>query len=200
MRYQYAQLKRCLVTARKPLRVLPLLCCLGLVACSAVAHDAKQLQRGRPALPIATSTASAAQGVLVHLVVKNQDAHIVHGQVTLYVTLAITNARTVPIGLLPTCIVYSLQDMKGNLVWGGAGPCPGVVNVDLVEIMPGHTYDPGRVIPLYLNDQPGYPDLQPGEYVLAASYIRWNEGTVSPDGQITGKQGYACGQSLVLLS
>jgi hypothetical protein len=164
---------------------------VGLAACSSV----QKTSRSTPVPTVALSP-TPDQNVFVHLVVQRQTGRIASGTFTLYVTLTLANARSAPIGLLGSCIVFSLWNTGEFPLWNSAPPCL-VDNYDFAEVRPGQTYAIEKTAPLYIIVPKG---LEAGTYVLLAQFIRWHEGHNVPGTPIAGAQGDASGQASVELS
>ena len=132
----------------------------------------------------------------MHLMVERQTGHLASGNITLYVTLTLTNARSAQIGLLSSCFNFSLLDQQGDLLWGSGNPCI-LSNYDVADVPPGHTYTIEKDTPLVITVSKG---LEAGTYVLGVRYFRWHEGPNVPGTPIAGAQGDASGQVSVELS
>jgi hypothetical protein len=180
----------------RPLVFLNLLgfLCLVIVSLAACSSAPKSL-RSTTVPPVAPSP-TPSQNVFVHLIEGRQIGHLAAGNITLYVTLTLTNARSAQIGLLSSCWNFDLLDQQGDLLWDSGSPCI-LSNYDMAEVQPGHTYTIEKDVPAFITVSKG---LEAGTFVLRAGYFRWHEGPNVPGTPITGAQGDASGQASVELS
>jgi len=126
---------------------------------------------------------------------ERQTRRIASDTIILYVTLTLTNARSAPIGLLSSCIVFDLWTTGESLVSGSAPPCI-LSNYEYAEVLPGQTYTIERAEPQYMSVP---KDLVAGTYILTAQFIRWQEEPNVPGTPTAAAQGYASGQAYVQL-
>jgi hypothetical protein len=180
----------------RPLLTLTLAGCLCLLVASLAACSSGSSISKHVTLSTVAPSPTPNQDVFVHLTVDRQSGRIDSGSIVLYVTLTLTNARSAPIGLLSSCIVFSLWDTGGFLLESGAPPCI-LSNYEFAEVQPGQTYTIEKAEPQYMTVPKG---LKADTYLLRAQYIRWQEEPNVQGTPVSGAQGDASGQAYVELN